>query len=528
MSVTARPKRRRRNRVTVVSSAVFSVIALVLTGFALSHPGLTSSEVDVSNGGVWVANQDRGLIGRVNVDAGEIDGKVASTGQDLDIIQSGYHVFETGPRGMTPINTAAASRAGLVELPPESTVRIGGDRVVIAAPDGRVWILSPDEAAAFSPASVEPVLETGNGAPPVAVSMSGDVYVLNGEELLRYPRTPSTRDTKAGKPFIAGGVSSDAAQVELTVVGDVPVIMDRENRMLRLGTEMKDYPLEDYGISSLEVGEIQQAGPASEDVVLSTADTMLLIPLYGGKAESISAGGTGSEVVEPAQVDGCAYGAWGGSLRYVRACEGQEPVRDVIPEAKAGADLSLRQNRDLVVLNDQKFGLSWEIMDSMQLVDDWVINQDIQTDQSKEKEKETLTTTIENVAAEREEENRPPTANDDTFGVRPGQNVVLPVTRNDVDPDGDVLTVDVEGKQPAAGHVTPITGGTQLQIQVADDASGTQTFTYAVDDGRGGKDTATVTLEVRQEGENSAPQAAEETRTKVQVRSGQEIGRAHV
>ena len=104
MSVTARPKRRRRNRVTVVSSAVFSVIALVLTGFALSHPGLTSSEVDVSNGGVWVANQDRGLLGRVNVDAGEIDGKVASTGQDLDIIQSGYHVFETGPRGITPIN----------------------------------------------------------------------------------------------------------------------------------------------------------------------------------------------------------------------------------------------------------------------------------------------------------------------------------------------------------------------------------------------------------------------------------------
>lgn len=523
MSVTAGPKRRRGRRTTVVSTAVLSVVALVLTGFAVNYDGLSSSEVEVSDGGVWVSNGDRGLIGRLNVDAGELDARISSTGQDLDIIQSGYHVFETGPRGMTPINTAAASRAGLVELPPESTVRIGGDRVVIAAPDGRVWILSPDEAAAFSPASVEPVLETGNGAPPVAVSMSGDVYVLNGDELLRYPRTPSTRDTKADKPFIAGGVSSDAAQVELTVVGDVPVIMDRENRMLRLGTEMKDYPLEDYGISSLEVGELQQAGPASENVVLSTADTMLLIPLDGGKAESIPAGGTGSEVVEPAQVDGCAYGAWGGSLRYVRACEGQEPVRDVIPEAKAGADLSLRQNRDLVVLNDQKFGLSWEIMDSMQLVDDWVINQDIQTDQSKEKEKETLTTTIENVAAEREEENRPPTANDDTFGVRPGQNVVLPVTRNDVDPDGDVLTVDVEGKQPAAGHVTPITGGTQLQIQVADDASGTQTFTYAVDDGRGGKDTATVTLEVRQEGENSAPQAAEETMTKVQVRSGQEI-----
>jgi hypothetical protein len=107
--------------------------------------------------------------------------------------------------------------------------------------------------------------------------------------------------------------------------------------------------------------------------------------------------------------------------------------------------------------------------------------------------------------------------------VRPGQNVVLPVTRNDVDPDGDVLTVEVEGKQPGAGHVSPITGGTQLQIQVAEDASGSDTFTYEVDDGRGGTDTATVTLEVREEGENSAPQPAEETMAKVQVRSGQEV-----
>ena len=523
MSVTAAPSRRRVRRTTVVSTAVLSVVALVLTGFALNYDGLSSSEVEVSDGGVWVSNGDRGLIGRLNVDAGELDARLASTGQDLDIIQSGYHVFETGPRGMTPINTAAVSRAGLVELPPESIVRIGGDRVVIAAPDGRVWILSPQEAAAFSPAAVDPVHETGSGAPPVAVSMSGDVYVLDGEELLRFPRTPKTRDTTADKPFVAGNLSSDPAQVDLTVVGDVPVIMDRENRKLRLGTEMKDYPLEEYGISSLEVGELQQAGPSAKDVALATADTLLLIPLKGGKAQEIPAGGTGSEVVPPAQVAGCAYGAWGGSLRYVRACEGQEPVIDAIPGAEPGADLSLRQNRDLVVLNDQRFGLSWEIMDSMQLVDDWVIDQDLQTDQSKEKEEETLTTTIENVAAERDEENRPPTAADDTFGVRAGQNVVLPVTRNDVDPDGDVLTVAVEGDQPDAGQVSAITGGTQLQIQVADDASGTDTFTYQVNDGRGGKDTATVTLEVRAEGENSGPQSAEETMAKVQVRSGQDV-----
>ncbi|MGO1895039.1 MAG: Ig-like domain-containing protein, partial [Brachybacterium sp.] len=523
MSVTARPKRRRGRRVTVVSSAVLTVVALVLTGFALHHPGLSSSEVDVSNGGVWVANEDGGLIGRVNVDAGEIDGKIASTGQDLDIIQSGYHVFETGARGITPINTPSVTRGGLVELPVDSTVEIGKDRIVIAAPDGRVWIVSPEEAAAFSPAAVDPVLEGGKGLLPVTVTDDGNVFVLNGTELLKYPRSDSTQETTAEKPQIVGNVSTKPEDVQLTAVGEEPVILDRENRNLRVGSDLTAYSLIDHGVSSLDRAELQQAGPASDSFVLATEDTLFLIPFDGGDPNAIPAGGNGSTVVPPAQVQGCAYGAWGGSLRYVRACEGEEPVKETIPHAKGEADLKLRVNRDLVVLNDQKFGLSWEIMDSMALVDDWLLTQEIQTNESKEKEKETLTTTITNIAAERDEENRPPTANNDDYGVRPGKSVVLPVTRNDTDPDGDILSVDVHGEQPGIGTVTPIRGGTQLQIDVDEDASGSDTFTYQADDGRGGTDTATVTLDVRTEAENEGPAPAEKAVTKVQVRSGQEI-----
>ena len=508
---------------TVVSSAVLAVVALVLTGFALRYPGLSSSEVKVSNGGVWVSNQSAGLIGRVNVDAGELDARLMSTGQDLDIIQSGYDVFETGARGITPINTASVARNGLVELPPGSTVKIGGDRVVIAAGDGRVWILTPQEAAAFSPAAVDPVLETGKGAPPVAVSESGHVYVLNGSELLRYGKTSPTRDTTADAPIELANLSTKTELLQLTVVGDEPVVLDKESRLLHVGTEAKDYDLTDYGVSTLELAELQQAGPASDNFVLSTRDALFVIPFDGGKATKHAAGGTGSVVVPPAQVQGCAYGAWGGSNRYLRLCEGQELIAESIPGADGAADLALRVNRDLVVLNDQKFGLSWEIMDNMELVADWVVTQEIQTNESKEKEKETLTTTITNIAAERDEENRVPTANDDQYGVRPGKSVVMPVTRNDTDPDGDILSVRVEGEQPGIGTVTPIRGGTQLQITVNEDASGSASFTYQASDGRGGTDTASVTLDVRADGDNEGPRPAQETITKVQVRSGEEI-----
>ena len=524
MTDTAGSRPPRTKRVTVVSTALIAIAALVLTGFALKYPGLRSTDVDVSDGGVWVTNENDGLLGRLNVDAGELDARLSSSGQDLDILQSGYTVIETGPRGMTVINTASITRNALVELPDRSEVALGGDRVAIASPAGQVWILSPEQAGAFSPGDVKPVLETSHdGVPPVAVGADGTVFVLDGSSLLEFPRSQDTRDTTAKDPVEVTDLSSGAEKVQLTAVGDRPVILDRENRLLRVGRDAKPLDLGAYGVASLDAAQLQQSGPAADTFVLATEDRLFVIPFGGGDPQEISAKGQSTEIARPAQAGGCAYGAWGGSNVFVRACEGQEPVADVIPEAHNGGELTLRQNRDLVVLNDQKFGLSWEITNNMELVDDWVIEQEIQTESTKEEKKETLTTTIQNTATERSEENRAPTAKDDTFGVRPGHNVVLPVTRNDSDPDGDVLTVSVDGKQPSIGMVTPIRGGTQLQIHVDEDASGTSSFTYKADDGRGGTDTATVTLEVRGEGENSPPEATDEMITKVKVRSGHEV-----
>ena len=59
-----------------ILAAVLTVLCLVVTGFALRSPGLTSSEVEVNNGGVWVTNTSEGLMGRLNVDARELDARV--------------------------------------------------------------------------------------------------------------------------------------------------------------------------------------------------------------------------------------------------------------------------------------------------------------------------------------------------------------------------------------------------------------------------------------------------------------------
>ena len=118
---------------------------------------------------------------------------------------------------------------------------------------------------------------------------------------------------------------------------------------------------------------------------------------------------------------------------------------------------------------------------------------------------------------ERSDVNTPPIAEDDSFGVRPGGSALLPVIDNDNDPDGDVLVAAMPQQQPSIGTVQPIFNGGSLQIAVAEDATGSATFDYEIDDGRGGKDTASVTLSVHEEEVNGAPTPKRKTSLTVET-----------
>lgn len=525
MSVTTGPRRRRR-RLSAVSAAVLAVAALLITGFAVAYDGLSSSDVEVNDGGVWVTNDSERMIGRINVDAEELDARLSTPGDAIDVLQSGYTVLVVSARGYKPVNTAAVETLASVELPADSTVALGGDRVAIAAGDGRVWILTPEQAAAFTPAAMEPVHTAEGQRPLVSVGTDGTVFVLDGSTLHRFPRTEDTTSPRADDPVEIAGLSDDAESVELTVVGTQPVILDRAASLLRIGEQGREVDLNAASIDAA-TARLQQPGPASQTgvVTLATASALVEVPLDGGSPASHPAGGSGDPVA-PVQLAGCSYGAWNRALTSVRACAGDEnPTGQPIPGVDADADLTFRVNQGLVVLNDRQWGKSWKIQEEMQLVDAWHFQQDIETDQQEQEEEESLTSTISNINADRTEENRAPVANPDSFGVRAGGNIVLPVLRNDTDPDGDLLTATVVGEQPGIGTVTPIRGGTQLQITVDPEASGEASFTYEVDDGRGGKATATVDLSVKPPTENSGPTLADEATdaTKIQVRSGQSV-----
>lgn len=89
------------------------------------------------------------------------------------------------------------------------------------------------------------------------------------------------------------------------------------------------------------------------------------------------------------------------------------------------------------------------------------------------------------------ETNTPPVAADDTWSVLPGTVTLLDVLANDSDADNHSLTL-ASWTQPTSGGSVALAGN-RLQFTAAANFNGSS-FSYTIDDGRGGQDSATVIL----------------------------------
>ena len=302
------------------------------------------------------------------------------------------------------------------------------------------------------------------------------------------------------------GLDDDLA---VTLVGDTPVVLDRTSGQVLIGSRAID-------LAGGESAELQEPGESAHSVAVATGQALVELPLDGSAAATTDVGSVGDPVA-PVRVLGCTYGAWSGG-HVERDCAGTSD--DVHQDLGVGGSLSLRfrVNRGFVVLNDLAAGTVWMADQEFQKVDNW---QDVLPSQAQDATDTESTSADADPMTERNLPNRPPTAVADDFGVRPGRTTLLPALDNDTDPDGDVLRAEVAGAEPAIGRVDSVLDGSALQVTVPVNATGTSSFTYRVDDGRGGDDTATVTLAVHGPGVNGPPAAVRET--VVRVESGSSV-----
>ncbi len=103
--------------------------------------------------------------------------------------------------------------------------------------------------------------------------------------------------------------------------------------------------------------------------------------------------------------------------------------------------------------------------------------------------------------------NQAPIAFDNSYTVASGSTTNFSVLGNDSDPDGDSLSLASVSSVSGGGSVSR--NGNQARF-VAPMGPASSTFTYTVSDGRGGSDTATVTVTTSAP-PNQAPNAVNDT-----------------
>lgn len=493
----------RPRRSSLLTGASSALVAAVVATIAIVAPGFEAQRLDLNDGAVWVANGEQRSVGRANLQIARLDTVVTGEGADLQLVQSAAEVVVVDRANSTAeiLDPARSEVAESVPLPPdEPTLAIEGETAVVhSAGTGETWIIPRLLFPDFDAASAAPLVFGAGSA--IALEARYGVAAVSpatGEVLQIDPAAP---DTVKGRWPIA--IDADS-EVEISVAGDRWVVLDAAAGLLHTSSGTTDLS------ALLPVGaDPVLAAPDSSavDAIIAYRGGLIAVPLGGGDPRVVVDGRDGAPA-RPVTVDGCVYAAWADGSAW-RDCGG-DPVALALIGTDPASSLVFAVRDDRVVLNDRLRGATWAVQSDGELIDNWdELLEDEQDEQQAEVDE--LDTPPELELAQ-----QPPVAVDDAFGARPGRSTSLPVLLNDTDPNGDALVVsDFEEVDPEVGRLDVVGSGQRLQLTLAPGASGSVAFAYTISDGRGGVASATVTVEIRQPGENGAPVQVRASKTLV-------------
>lgn len=486
-----------RARTTSVGVVIVALIATI----AVTSEGYTVQTIENFDAGVWITNQSQRSVGRVNAEISQLNTVVATTAGAVELSQNVGGVIAVDPSGSEALvlDPASASVSESVPLPP-GDVRVlqSGNRTVVFSPaSGNVWLSSPGSFSEFDESAL-PDLTLGVGG-GVALGLDSTVYAVSVSGQAVFTIRPGA-GIRAADQF---PISIDAASsASITAAGGHWAVLDRGAG--RLIAEGRNIPL---GFSAEETvrAELQQPGPESDSVLVATSGSLVSVSLGQQRVTTLSEGHTGN-VAAPVIVAGCAYAAWTDGHVYSR-CALDDSSSDTaagqggtLARMPSGGQIEFRVNGPRVLLNEVQAGAAWDVQKGNRLIDNWAeLLAEKQTTTTVDRGSNGLPPQV--VVAQ-----QPPVAVDDAVGARPGRSSILNVLANDSDPNSDVIVIDSIRVPDGAGFaVEPVSEGQQLRLTLLASAAGIIDFDYSISDGRGGTDTATVTVSVRRNGENSAP-----------------------
>ena len=515
---TARTRRGSRRPVAQLLS--LAVLASALVVLAVSYDGAPVRDVELNDGSVWVTNANRGLLGRLNSQVEELDLALATSPTSDTVFQQGASVQVVDDGGASGATGRSVTVVDVVSgttmvVPVEGDVMAAAGASTVALTDrrtGRTWIRESETLEGFQLSEPPDVVVPDRSQ--VVVTRSGTALVANR----RTGKVTAWRFDETGRP-VAGDTWDLGAELvddaELSAVGETPVML-QAGKLYRPGED----PVSTTGDSAV----LQQVGPDAADVYVATDRGLWRTGVSGGDLDQASTVDGGGAPAAPVVVGRCVHAAWNRSDgdNYERICTGGTDEAGGAEESRTGqvkglndaSELVFRTNRDVVVLNDIVNGTSWLVQEpGLTRVDDWdSVDPNVADPQVADADDESTS----------QKKNTPPTAVEDEFGARPGSTVVLPVTLNDIDADGDVLVLTGPPAAQDDASFSLVGDGTQVQARLGSNASGKVSFEYEISDGQPGNppSAAKVTLKIYDQTTDKQPKRLEDQETRLVVADG--------
>ncbi|HEY9498831.1 MAG TPA: Ig-like domain-containing protein [Terrimesophilobacter sp.] len=482
------------------------VIAALVATLAVVSGGYPAQKVELNDASVWVANGSKQLVGRANTEVLELNSVVESSSSEVDVVQSGASVFvlDEANNKVDVIDPATSSVLDTVPMPTQGPrLFLAGGNIVVTDRNGEVWILPLSEFDRFD-TEAQPTLSLGGDS---VFAMSGDGTLIAFSQAAKLVYRIDAARTLTVEETHRLDFGTPSAEMTITSVGTHWAVLNQTGRALVVDGNAVDLS---GVVASGDRPQLQEPSGQGDRVLVGYSGGLLSVPVLGGNPDQLVDGRSGL-AAPPLLNNGCTFAAWSDGAAW-RQCQGdgdgvQLSLASMLP---GSVRLTFAHNGERVMLNDPRGGGSWAVQDRGQLIDNWDELATVRQDQQQIVENDLDT------PPDYEKTQQPPVAVDDAFGARPGRSAVFPVLLNDYDPNGDVLVISQVTTIPeTVGRLDLINNRQQIQLALAAGAHGTVTFNYSITDGRGGEDTATVTVTIRTPEENSAPVQLRKTKTLV-------------
>ncbi|MEA3503369.1 MAG: cadherin-like domain-containing protein, partial [Actinomycetota bacterium] len=445
-------------------------------------------------------------------------------------------IYATQARGMVAVHNRSTATVAVIDeslnrvanqpaVPQDAQIRAVPGGAAIADPaGGRAWIIGRVRLSEIESVEDEEAIVTAETPISMAVDASGNAHLLEAAAPRIWTLTPdgSTEEVLDPDTLVDAGLGPIEDAPTLTTVGSALVIVDR--------TALEIHVVEGDRVTTFDVGEewadaiLQQAAPQTGRVVAITSEGALIsLSLEDGSVSTLGRM-DGSDFVRPIDHDGTVYAV--ATNPPVLSRFGATTDREDRPLPGGGRDVRLRLVNGWIWANEATTGTVWSVppKGDLRRADDWgvvlgtrtfdVDDSSIPSDDVVDEEyvEEPDNENAEIVSADRKTDedgiNDPPVAHPDQAATRPDRPVTIDVIANDEDPDGDVLLVSgVEGVDSKRGRGEPTADRSAVQFTPAAGFTGQVTFSYSIDDGRGGSATSDVVVDVIPLDRNEPPVA---------------------